>query len=347
MPSTRSPYHISLPWFSAAALLLTIGVALLRPDPAAAAVWGTKQAVTLDEYLGRLARAEELLRPASPSGNEAASLFPERERVHARGWTVEVDHGWLHAAARGVDGAGEEGSRRARAEELRKALASAREALAGQVGGIVSRRVPEDAGDRLLGILARPEFQPPGSEPWVVRWLPWLARLLDWVEETLRRLVPAIRLPQGRPFQYLVSALLWGIVIALIAYVVRSLWPYLSRGTAPREGPEPPAGRPPGPADLEARARRLAEAGVYLQASSALYAALLLRLDRVGALRYEASKTNREHLAEYRGPDRGRGLFADLTATFDTLRYAGAPCGKMEYRAFAAAYARLTEGDGH
>lgn len=347
MSWTRFPFRLALASLPAAALLLPIGIALLPPNPAAAAGPGTKQAVLLDEYLGRLARAEEFLRPPSPSGDGAAGLFPERERVRARGWTVEVDHGWLHAAGRRVDAIREEASRGAEAERLREILASAREALSAQAGGIVPRPVPQDAGERLQGILARREFQPPESEPWIVRGVPWLGRLLDWVEERLRRLVPAVRLPKGRAFEYVVGALLWTIVIALVAYVLRSLWPYLAGGQARREGPGPPAGRQPGPTDLEARARRLAEAGAYLQASSALYAAVLLRLDKAGALRYEASKTNREHLAEYRGPDRARGPFAELTATFEAFRYASAPCGKVEYRAFATACARLAEGGGH
>ena len=93
------------------------------------------------------------------------------------------------------------------------------------------------------------------------------------------------------------------------------------------------------PDELLSRAARFAAQGNFREALRHRYLSLLLDLDARGVWRYDARRTNWEHIAALsRGASR-RELVAplsDLTKRFDRVRYGGAECDDAGWRLFDA-----------
>ena len=90
------------------------------------------------------------------------------------------------------------------------------------------------------------------------------------------------------------------------------------------------------PDELRERAMRFANEGNFREALRHLYIALLLNLDARGVWRYDARRTNWEHIASLR--DQGKGALvaplADITRRFDRVRYGNAACEQGDWTRF-------------
>ena len=91
------------------------------------------------------------------------------------------------------------------------------------------------------------------------------------------------------------------------------------------------------PDELLSRAARYAAQGNFREALRHRYLSLLLDLDARGVWRYDARRTNWEHIAALNRSENGRDLvapLADLTKRFDRVRYGGAACDDDGWRRF-------------
>ena len=80
-----------------------------------------------------------------------------------------------------------------------------------------------------------------------------------------------------------------------------------------------------------------ARAGRYTDALAHRFMAVLLELDRRKALRFHASKTPAEYIAEVRLDERGRASFTTLVASLYRHLFGAVPCHETEYAAFGVA----------
>jgi len=91
------------------------------------------------------------------------------------------------------------------------------------------------------------------------------------------------------------------------------------------------------PDELRARAMRFAEAGDFREALRHLYISLLLNFDARGVWRYDARRTNWEHIAALQ-TEAGKGTLvaplSDITRRFDRVRYGNATCGQSDWTQF-------------
>lgn len=93
------------------------------------------------------------------------------------------------------------------------------------------------------------------------------------------------------------------------------------------------------PEELLSRAERFATQGNFREALRHRYLSLLLDLDARGVWRYDARRTNWEHIAALGRSEVRRPLVAplsDLTKRFDRVRYGDAPCDDAAWRRFDA-----------
>ncbi|HEX8465660.1 MAG TPA: DUF4129 domain-containing protein, partial [Abditibacterium sp.] len=91
------------------------------------------------------------------------------------------------------------------------------------------------------------------------------------------------------------------------------------------------------PDELRLRAEEYAARGEFREALRHRYLALLLQLDARGVWRYDARRTNWEHIAGLRRSESKTALVAplsDLTRRFDRVRYGGAPCDQGQWADF-------------
>lgn len=170
-------------------------------------------------------------------------------------------------------------------------------------------------------VYARPEFQERHT------WQEWLlaraARALAWISEHLRFL-GAMRHTSPVVF-YLIVAWLVAALLALVGHIVWTAIQVARRGEgdAPAAGKAPGRQKPRGAADWEAEAARLAGDGRLREAAAALYQALLLRLDALGAVRWDASKTPGDYRREARkDPEAARALGGFLRL-FEPVAFGG------------------------
>lgn len=184
-------------------------------------------------------------------------------------------------------------------------------------------RIPSAASiqDAVAHVYTRPEFQERHT------WQEWLlaraGRVLAWISEHLGFL-SALRHTNPVVF-YLVVAWLVAALIALVGHIVWTALQVARRG----EGGTASAGKTPAPkkprdaADWEAEAARLAGEGRLREAAAALYQALLLRLDALGAVRWDASKTPGDYRREARKhPEAARALGGFLRL-FEPVAFGG------------------------
>jgi hypothetical protein len=101
---------------------------------------------------------------------------------------------------------------------------------------------------------------------------------------------------------------------------------------------EPEESAAASPEDWLAAAKRHAVAGDYRRAYRAVFIGLLLRLDRMGAIRFERSRTNGEYLRELRARPSIYSWMSSLAGDFDARWYGKAPVAEDDYHRLLRAF---------
>lgn len=246
-------------------------------------------------------------------GIAAEPLIMARQVQLPSGELATVDNRWLSEALAAADP-----NTRAIAERL-GALIDAQ-----AVGASVD---PAVATSTLDDILSRPPFDQPDSEP-----PGWLADLINWLLEQLGRVAgPAI---QGGAAGG--NAISWGfavvgivLILVVIFFWVRGLRRLKVAELAAQEDPEATLTS----AEAVQQASGLARDGDYRRAVRYLYLASLIWLDERGAMRYERTLTNREHLARLADQPHLREQLRPVVDTFDRVWYGSE---QLDAESFAA-----------
>ena len=185
-------------------------------------------------------------------------------------------------------------------------------------------------------MFARPEYQ------WVERkrLVPWVARLWQHLQDWLDHVSASY--PTG--FN-IVLALLVVILVALLVHIGYVMWRIVR--PAARTGTGASASATGVVMDARAHlalAEELAGAGRYAEALAHCFVAAVLELDHRKALRFHASKTPAEYVAEASLDETGRAALAGLVARLYRHLFGAVPCDEYEYRSFGEAALELAGG---
>lgn len=185
-------------------------------------------------------------------------------------------------------------------------------------------------------VFAGPEYQ------WVERkrLVSWVARLWQNLQDWLDHLSEAY--PTG--FN-IVLALLVVILVALLVHIGYVMWRIVR--PAARTGTGASASATGIVLDARAHlalAEDFAGAGRYAEAIAHCFVAAVLELDKRKALRFHASKTPAEYVAEARLDASGRAALAGLVAQLYRHLFGAVPCDENEYRLFGDAALELARG---
>ena len=182
-------------------------------------------------------------------------------------------------------------------------------------------------------VFSRTEFQ------WVERHrvLSWLIQQWNNFREWLNRLA------EQHPVGYNIGLGLLSIVlVALVVHIGYVIWRIVRPGA--RTGMQAAASRPGNIVNAAwhlARAEQLARAGHYAEALAHRFLAAVLELDRIGALRFHASKTPAEYVGEARLDETGRASLAQMVAQLYRHLFGAVPCDEREYQSFGIAAQEL------
>lgn len=161
------------------------------------------------------------------------------------------------------------------------------------------------------------------SSMWSHVWS-WFLRLLEWLD----------RLHDTHPVGYWA---LIGLLILMLAVILGHFIYVLWRSLHPSGPVSMPAAAAPAPRDArwhKAEARRLAAAGLLTEALGHRYLAMVLDLDRRGALRFHPSKTPAEYVREAQLDAVGHSGFAELVWTLYRHLFGGVPVAADDWVAF-------------
>jgi len=182
-------------------------------------------------------------------------------------------------------------------------------------------------------VFSRTEFQ------WVERHrvLSWLIQQWNNFREWLNRLA------EQHPLGYNIGlGLLSILLVALVVHIGYVVWRIVRPGA--RTGMQTAASRPGNIVNAAwhlARAEELARAGHYAEALAHRFLAAVLELDRIGALRFHASKTPAEYVGEARLDETGRASLAQMVAQLYRHLFGAVPCDEREYQSFGIAAQEL------
>jgi hypothetical protein len=182
-------------------------------------------------------------------------------------------------------------------------------------------------------VFSRPEFQ------WVERHrvLSWLLQQVDRFRDWLNRF--AEQHPTGYSVGLSLTVIVLVVFLVHIGYVI---WRIVRPGA--RTGAATTTARPGiivNAAWHVARAEELARAGHYAEALAHRFLAAVLELDRIGALRFHASKTPAEYVGEAKLDESGRASLARLVAQLYRHLFGAVPCDEREYQSFGIAAQEL------
>ena len=161
------------------------------------------------------------------------------------------------------------------------------------------------------------------SSMWSRVWSLFL-RLLEWLD----------RLHETHPVGYWA---LIGLLILILAVILGHFIYVLLRSLRPSAPVTTLAAAAPPPRDARwhlAEARRLASAGMLTDALGHRYLAMVLELDRRGALRFHPSKTPAEYLREAQLDAAGQSGLAELVWALYRHLFGGVPCAADDWVAF-------------
>ena len=206
-------------------------------------------------------------------------------------------------------------------------------------------------------ILSRPEFLPEtqGEGPFT-RVLRWIGEHWDRFWKWLRDLFPSmggIAAGGGGKVLLWIFIVLFVVLGAwLLAKLIRSYLDY-------RAGRQPQALRPNAAYDIDdpamegvtdpdvwlQQAQRYAADGDYRRAFRAVFLAVLMHLDRAGAIEYDRARTNGDYLRTLRSKGLGPlyEVIRPLAAEFDSRWYGSRTTGENDYRRCREMYDRVRQ----
>jgi len=193
-----------------------------------------------------------------------------------------------------------------------------------------------DAGAR--DILARRAFR--AREPWLSRLIP------DSVKDWFRRLLGRLPMPRGRSASwlgYVFYALVAFLVAFLVGYIIYAVYGESGRSARGVDLPRDKAEETLPPAAIRKLAEDQARAGNFREAARLLFLALIRSVEDSGAVRFLATKTNREFMGEL---GRSRAVSPELQSLnfmFEEVWYGMRPCSDQDYRRFESLYRTCLE----
>jgi hypothetical protein len=195
---------------------------------------------------------------------------------------------------------------------------------------------PDSVRRAVADVFARPEYHWAG-EPGLLSWLRGLVhRLVDWLG--------AVQTGHPGAFAALRDILIV-VLAALLAHIAYVVWRITRPTTRLGGGAGPGEGRGIGVEDARAhlaRAEELAALGRFAEALAHRFMAVVLELDRRGALAFHPSKTPAEYAREVRLDPPQHASVGELVAHLYRHVFGGIPCSELEYREFALAADRLS-----
>jgi hypothetical protein len=276
---------------------------LLAPGLPVGAQGGTLSA---DAFWERLQTTLDKLEQSDPVG--AAALWENVRRIDVQGTVIEIDLSWLRTALAAKD-----------ASTLQKLRSTLRAMLNfhAQRGAASESRLSLAA---LQALLQEPRFQYADATP---------------------TSVPRIDLP-SLPFSVdaaqLMLLMAGGAVVAL---VLISLVRLLRVQPAKLPNAASPADDPVTAADARRLAEARAETRDYRSAIRYLYLSTLLALDERGVIHYDATLTNREHLAQVQGKPALKEPLRRLVTIFDDVWYGYAAVDEALYTSYRSQVQQL------
>jgi hypothetical protein len=189
---------------------------------------------------------------------------------------------------------------------------------------------------RLRAILERPDFAVRGPQSSL------LERILAWLRDRLPD--GLLGLPGGLASTVGAMIVVAGLVFiaVLLSYWLQGFLRGFVANAEARRRQDNGDDVPLTAAAARQQASALAQAGSYRQAMRQLYLAALLRLDEVGALRYDRSQTNREVLAQLPATSTTHHHLAPVVDTFDRIWYGVREPDGATYASYAAEVDWLT-----
>lgn len=161
----------------------------------------------------------------------------------------------------------------------------------------------------------------PGFLDTIARW--WRA-FVDWLD--------GLASSDPLMFKLFVGAL----ILVLAAILAHAAWVVIRTVRAAAGADQ--AARPPAPVERRAarwyfeEADRLAEAGRYAEAMRAAFGGVVIRLDEIGSLRYDPSRTPAECARAARLPPDDRERLRELVRRLYPVVFGGAACEADDYR---------------
>ncbi len=217
-----------------------------------------------------------------------------------------------------------------------------------QAQSLPTRPTPARIHADLGRILSGTEFQPPGTgkNP-LENLLKWLGDKWNAFWEFIGKLFAGHAGAGGSVLQWVFIALFIALGAWLLARLITQILRY-----------QRPSSRAPQTAYTEAdfesetvtepdvwlqQGQRYAAEGDFRRAFRAVFLAILLQMDRAGAIQYDRSRTNGDYLRMLRGPGL-RALYEamrPLSSDFDLRWYGNHPTTQMDYRRCLDEYDRI------
>jgi len=151
-----------------------------------------------------------------------------------------------------------------------------------------------------------------------------LERLWSWLEGLIEAL---FSLKEQHPAAYYaVLALLAAVLLLVLSHIAYVLWRILRPQIRLTGAAAPASGKVRGPDWYIEQARQATEKGSFGEALGLRFRALLLRLDRAGAVSFHPSKTPAEYLIEVKLDQSGVMVLSDLVGTLYRHLFGGVTC---------------------
>ena len=176
-----------------------------------------------------------------------------------------------------------------------------------------------------------------------------LKRFAAWLKRKLPSFdVPTASGPLGEVLTAVAYGLLFGGAVYLLARMIAAMAAGgMLRGRSERRRPlvtSAAIGEPDPAAEPDAwieQARKFAAQGELRAAYRAAFTAILVRLDRIGAIRYERQRTNGEYLRALRAKPSLVQTLRPVVRDFDARWYGPLPVTERDYRRLLDTYERL------